>query len=98
MKRFTVRKVKRRAYSRQGWLLKDYGFKFVVCDREWHKNKEMANNIWECDYDRFKYIETADKKEVAQFFANWLNVNRANEWGHTLSIPGTVFQDGLKLY
>ena len=46
----------------------------------------------------FKYIDNAHKKEVAQYWADWLNANCAEEFGHQIRIPMGVFNEGLKLY
>ena len=99
MKRFTIRKVKQRSYSRQGWILKDLGYVFAIYDREWSKNVHEAH-AW-CNDDEcgnWKYIDNAHKKEVAQYWADWLNANRAEEFGHKIRIPIGIFNEGLKLY
>ena len=98
MKRFTLRKVKQYSYSRQGWILKDLGYVFAIYDREWKKNVYEART-WRNDVSgNWKYIDHANKKEVAQYWADWLNANRANEFGHKINIPMTVFNEGLKLF
>ena len=48
--------------------------------------------------DADKYIDNARSKEVAQYWADWLNANRAEDFGHKITIPMGVFNDGLKLY
>lgn len=102
MKRFTVRKLKQHAYSRQGWILKDCGFVYAIYDREWQKNFDACGCSWCCDgkyKDMYKYVaDTAHFKEVAQFWADWLNANKAETFGVRISIPGSVFQQGLALY
>lgn len=98
-KRFTIRKIKKYSYSRQGWRLKDCGYTFAIYDREWKKNVREAH-AW-CNDDEcknWKYIDDASKKEVAQYWANWLNANLTEKFGHKITIPMTAFQEGLKLY
>ena len=100
MKRFTLRKVKHYSYSRQGWILKDLGYVFVIYDREWKKNLDATDGaIWgaKCEKE-YKYIDSANKKEVAQHWADWLNLNHAKEFGHKIMIPMNVFNEGLELY
>ena len=100
MKRFTIRKVKQYSYSRQGWILRDLGYVFAIYYREWSKNFEAAGGRWRfgsCEKE-YKYIDNANKKEVAQYWADWLNANRAEEFGHKITIPMKVFSKGLKLY
>ena len=100
MKRFTLRKVKQHSYSRQGYILRDLGYVFAIYDREWRKNLEkgygftMSHDI----EDSYKYIDYAHSKEVAQYWADWLNVNCTEEFGHKIRIPMGVFNEGLKLY
>lgn len=99
-KRFTVRQVKARSYTRQGWVFKEVK-KFAVYDREWRKNMEAVNGpccaVSRDQEDGFKYVETVYTKACAQHFADWLNVNRSGEYGHILHIPGRVFEEALKL-
>lgn len=100
MKRFTLRKVKQYSYSRQGWRLKDLGYVFAIYDREWKKNLETEYG-WTCDkdlMDLYKYVDNSFFKDVAQYWADWLNTNYANEFGHKIRIPMGVFKEGLKLY
>lgn len=100
MKRFTIRKVKQYSYSSQGWRLKDLGYVFAIYDREWAKNFETAGGRWRfgsCEKE-YKYIDSVHKKEVAQYWADWLNTNRAEEFGHKITIPMKVFSEGLQLY
>ena len=99
MKRFTLRKVKQYSYSRQGWKLRDLGYVFAIYDREWSKNVHEAH-AWcnDDEYGNWKYIDNAHSKEVAQYWADWLNANSAEEFGHKLRIPSKVFAEGLKLY
>ena len=99
-KRFTLRKVKQYSYSRQGWKLKDLGYVFAIYDREWKKNLQASGGwIYSKEYeDTYKRIETARSKEVAQFWADWLNANCAEQFGRKICIPLTVWTDGLKLY
>lgn len=99
MKRFTLRKVKQYSYSRQGWKLRDLGYVFAVYDREWRKNLEKGYGFTTSrDVENsYKYIDNAHKKEVAQYWADWLNANRAEEFGHKITIPMKVFSDGLEL-
>ena len=99
-KRFTLRKVKQYSYSRQGYILRDLGYVFAIYDCEWRKNLEMkygftASRNFEA---AFKYIGTANSKEVAQYWADWLNDNCSNEFGIKLQIPLKVFNEGLALY
>ena len=102
MKRFTLRKVKQYSYSRQGWIIKDLGYVFAIYDREWKKNLETEYGwTWTCDkdlIDLYKYIDSAHSKEVAQYWADWLNANCAKKFGHKIRIPACVFNEGLKLY
>ena len=100
MKRFTLRKVKQYSYSRQGWKLKDLGYVFAIYDREWRKNLEKGFGFTTSrDIENsYKYIDNAHSKEVAQYWADWLNANRIEEFGHKLRIPSKVFAEGLKLY
>ena len=100
MKRFTLRKVKQYSYSRQGWRLKDLGYVFAIYDREWAKNFEAAGGRWRFGTSdkEYKYIDNTHKKEVAQYWADWLNANCADKFGIKLRIPSSVFQEGLKLY
>ena len=100
MKRFTLRKVKQHSYSRQGWILKDLGYVFAIYDRERAKNFEAAGGRWRFGTSdkEYKYIDNAHSKEVAQYWADWLNANRAEEFGHKITIPMNVFSEGLKLY
>ena len=100
MKRFTLRKVKQHSYSRQGWILKDLGYVFAIYDREWRKNLEKGFGFTTSrDIENsYKYIDNAHSKEVAQYWADWLNANRADEFGHKITIPMSVFNEGLKLY
>ena len=100
MKRFTLRKVKQHSYSRQGWILKDLGYVFAIYDREWRKNLEKGFGFTTSRdvEDSYKYIDNAHKKEVAQYWVDWLNANRAGEFGHKITIPMNVFSEGLKLY
>lgn len=99
-KRFTLRKVKQHSYSRQGWKLKDLGYVFAIYDCEWRKNLEKGYGFTTSRdiEDSYKYIDNAHSKEVAQYWADWLNANRAEEFGHKIRIPMNVFNDGLKLY
>lgn len=81
----------------------DKGFIFAIYDREWKKNAEAAGvcpwGMWAKDQmEKYKYIDSAHSKEVAQYWADWLNANRAEEFGHKITIPMSVFNEGLKLY
>lgn len=99
MKRFTLRKVKQHSYSRQGWILKDLGYVYAIYDREWRKN--ISEAIAWCNADEYgdwKYIDNAHSKEVAQYWADWLNANCSSKFGHKISLPSSVFAEGLKLY
>jgi len=100
MKRFTLRKVKQYSYSRQGWKLRDLGYVFAIYDREWRKNLEKGFGFTTSRdiEDSYKYIDNAHSKEVAQYWTDWLNANRADKFGHKITIPWTVFNEGLKLY
>jgi hypothetical protein len=96
--RFTIRKVKVRSTTRQGWILKTHE-EYAVYDREWKKNMETSgSHYYDVPNSEWKYIERADKKEVAQFWANWLNENCAEQFGKTQRLPMKIFQQGLKLY
>ena len=102
MKRFTVRKVKCHSYSRQGWILKDCGFRFVVTDREWRDNMAavyaqfyMASREQE---NAFKNIDSYYSKAGAQYVADWLNENRSGVYAQRISIPGHVFNEAIKLH
>lgn len=98
VKRFIIRKVKVHSSTCQGWILKTHE-EYAVYDREWKKNMEMSGSYY---YDvrncEWKYIERIEKKEIAQFWANWLNVNCSENFGKRIQLPGKVFQDGLKLF
>lgn len=100
MKRFTLRKLKQYSYSRQGWKLKDLGYVFTIYDREWKKNLEKGYGFTTSRdvEDSYKYIDSAYKKEVAQYWVGWLNANYAEEFGHKITIPIKVFREGIKLY
>lgn len=98
MKRFTLRKVKQYSYSRQGWKLRDLGYVFAIYDREWRKNWESSGCSFYDSAEPYKYIDNAHSKEVAQYWADWLNANRAEEFGHKILLPMQVFNEGLKLY
>ena len=102
IKRFTVRKVKCYSYSRQGWILKDCGFRFVVTDREWRDNMAAAYGKF-CMTSReqenaFKNIDSFYSKAGAQYVADWLNENRCGMYGQRISIPGYVFNEAIKLH
>ena len=101
MKRFTVRKVKCHSYSRQGWILKECGFKFVVTDREWRENMAaaycrfyMASREEEA---AFKNIGSFYSKAGAQYVADWLNENRGGIYAQRISIPGEVFMKAIEM-
>ncbi len=102
MKRFTVRKVKCHAYSRQGWILKDCGFRFVVYDREWRDNMHAA--LGPCymasreEEAVFKNVDSFYSKAGAQYVADWLNENRGGMYAQRISIPGYVFHEAIKLH
>ena len=98
MKRFTVRKVKCHSYSRQGWKLADLGFRFVVVDREWRKNKQMAHDYWDCHDEKYKNIDSFYSKVGAQYVADWFNEHCSNEWGHSFYVPGNVFNEAIKMH
>ena len=102
IKRFTVRKVKCYSYSRQGWILKDCGFRFVVTDREWRNNMAAAYGKF-CMTSReqenaFKNIDSYYSKAGAQYVADWLNENRCGMYAQRISIPGYVFNEAIKLH
>lgn len=101
MKRFTVRKVKCYSYSRQGWILKDCGFRFVVYDREWRKNIEAKyGQFYQTSREQentFKNIETFYSHAGAQCCANWFNENKANEYGYAFHVPGFLLEKCIKL-
>ena len=98
MKRFTLRKVKQYSYSRQGWKLKDLGYVYAIYDREWRKRINGYICCISQDCSEIKYIENAHSKEVAQYWADWLNANCAENYSSRINIPMTVFNEGLKLY
>lgn len=97
-KRFTIRKIKKYFYSRQGWRLKDNGHAFVIYDREWKKRIQGYIGGIEQDFSSIKYIEEARSKEVAQFWADWLNTNCAENFNREITIPMSIFREGLKLF
>lgn len=102
MKRFTLRKVRQHAYSRQGWILKDCGDVYAIYDREWEKNADACGvPPWAMDskdrMEKYKYIDNARSKEVAQFWADWLNANKADTYGVRIFIPADVFHKGLNI-
>ena len=98
MKRFTLRKVKQHSYSRQGWKLKDLGYVFAIYDREWRKRIPGYICGIGQDFSDIKYIDNARSKEVAQYWADWLNANCADNYSRQIFIPSKVFQEGLELY
>ena len=103
MKRFTLRKIHQYAYSRQGWRMADKGFVYAIYDREWKKNAEACGvctwGMWAKEQmEKYKYVDSARGKEVAQFWADWLNVNKADAFGVRLAIPSKIFAEGLELY
>lgn len=102
MKRFTVRKVKCHAYSRQGWILKDCGFRFVVTDREWRENMAAAYGRFHIasreEETAFKNVDSFYSRAGAQYVADWLNENRGGMYAQRISIPGHVFHEAIKLH
>ena len=102
MKRFTVRKVKCHSYSRQGWKLKDCGFRFVVVDREWRDNMAAAYGTFcmasDSQVNEFKNVDSFYSKAAAQYVADWLNENRRGMYAQRISIPGYVFNEAIKLH
>jgi len=102
MKRFTVRKVKCHSYSRQGWILKDCGFRFVVTDREWRNNLAAAFGKFYIasreEEAAFKNVDSFYSKAGAQDVADWLNENRSGMYAQRISIPGKVFNEAIKLH
>ena len=102
MKRFTVRKVKCRSYSRQGWILKDCGFRFVVYDREWQQNLTAAYGpCYMASSEQnaaFKYVDSFYSHAGAQYVADWLNENHSGMYAQRISIPGKVFNEAIKLH
>ena len=99
MKRFTLRKVRQHAYSRQGWILKDCGDVYAIYDREWRKNLEKGYGFTTSRdvEDSYKYIDNARSKDVVQFWADWLNANKADTYGVRIFIPADVFHKGLNI-
>lgn len=99
-KRFILRKIHQYAYSRQGWRMADKGFVYAIYDREWRKNLEKGYGFTTSRdiEDSYKYINNAHWKEVAQFWADWLNANKAETFGGRITIPYDVFNNGLELY
>ena len=96
--RFTIRKVKVHNTTRQGWILKTHE-EYAVYDREWKKNIEMSGrHFFDVRNSEWKYIERISKKEIAQFWANWLNENCSEQFGKKLNLPMKIFQEGLELY
>lgn len=102
MKRFTVRKVKCHSYSRQGWILKDCGFRFVVTDREWRDNLAAAYGKFYMasreQENAFKNVDSFYSKAGAQYVADWLNENRRGMYAQRISIPGFVFNEAIKMH
>ena len=102
MKRFTVRKVKCHAYSRQGWILKDCGFRFIVTDREWRENMAAAYGRFHIasreEENVFKNVDSFYSRASAQYVADWLNENRGGMYAQRISIPGYVFHEAIKLH
>lgn len=102
MKRFTVRKVKCHAYSRQGWILKDCGFRFVVTDREWRDNMQAAyGSCYMASREQeaaFKNIDSFYSKAGAQYVADWLNENRCGIYAQRISIPGEVYMKAIEMH
>jgi hypothetical protein len=101
MKRFTIRKVKCNAYTRQGWMYKNCGFRFVVTDREWRDNMAavygkfyMASRKQE---EAFKNIDIFNSHAAAQFIADWLNENCSGIYAQRISIPGKIFVKAIEL-
>lgn len=101
MKRFTVRKVKCHSYSRQGWILKDCGFRFAVIDREWRDNMHAAYGRFHMasreEEAAFKTVDTFYSRAGAQYVADWLNENRRGTYAQRISIPGEVFKKAIEM-
>jgi len=99
VKRFTIRKVKQHSYSRQGWILKECGYMYAVYDREWKKNFNACGKSWCYDnQEPYKYIDNTRQKEIAQYWADWLNANKTDTFGVRITIPSKVFIQGLDHY
>lgn len=102
MKRFTVRKVKCHSYSRQGWILKDNGFRFVVTDREWRANLAAAYGRFYMasreQENAFKNVDSFYSRAGAQYVADWLNENRRGMYAQRISIPGEVFKKAIEMH
>ena len=87
-KRFAIRKIKVHNSTRQGWVLKTHE-EYAVYDREWNKNMEMSGSYYyDVPNSEWKYIERAQKKEVSQFWADWLNENCPEIFGKRIQLPG----------
>ena len=97
-KRFIIRKLKRYSCSRQGWKLKDRGYVFAIYDREWMKRAPEFLFGYDGDCSDLKYIDSALKKQVAEFWAKWLNENKADCYDRKIIVPIDVFNKGLELY
>ena len=101
MKRFTVRKVKCRSYSRQGWVLRDCGFRFAVYDREWNDNFTAAYGPCYMasaeQQNTFKYVDSFYTHAGAQYVADWLNENRRGMYAQRINIPSEVFMKAIEL-
>lgn len=97
-KRFSVRKMRQHSYSRQGWKLKDLGYVYAVYDREWMKHMPEFGSGCDRDFSDLKYIDNAYRKEVAEFWAKWLNENKAACYSRKIIVPMDVFNKGLELY
>jgi ribosome biogenesis protein Nip4 len=97
-KRFTIRKVKVHSRTHHGWILKTHE-EYAVYDREWKKNMEMSGRYY---YDvcnsEWKYVERIEKKEIAQFWASWLNENCSEQFGKIQRVPMKICQQCLDLY
>lgn len=99
MKRFSVRKRNKYAMSRQGWILSDPKSVWYVYDRLWKENLHVKGQtfIEKYEEDTNKYIEYSYDKKTAQFWADWLNVNRSEVDGTRPFIPGPIHANGLML-
>ena len=65
---------------------------------ELRKSKGLTPEQAKEQMEKYKYVDSAHGKEVAQFWADWLNANKADAFGVRIAIPSKIFAEGLELY